>query len=116
MANNRLYLKCSVCGETVFLAKSFSAGYYQAVYSPEEQHRRLEEFYDKHAYCNGSDSDGLFELEYEDPPDGFAKVVRCKDCKHHNETWCDMNSRDRGEWFNWYDDDFCSYGERRNDE
>lgn len=45
-----------------------------------------------------------------------VRVVRRKDCKHHNETWCDMNSRDRGEWFSWYDDDFCSYGERRNDE
>ena len=44
-----------------------------------------------------------------------VRVVRCKDCKHHNETWCDMNSRDRGEWFCWHDDDFCSYGERRND-
>ena len=50
------------------------------------------------------------------PTADVVEVVRCKDCKHHNETWCDMNSRDRGEWFSWYDDDFCSYGERRNDE
>lgn len=49
------------------------------------------------------------------PTADVVEVVRCKECKHHNETWCDMNSRDRGEWFCWYDDDFCSYGERRND-
>lgn len=46
-----------------------------------------------------------------------VEVVRCKDCKHYREDsfWCDMNSRDRNEWFNWYPDDFCSYGERRTD-
>ena len=44
-----------------------------------------------------------------------VEVVRCKDCKHwrENTLWCDMNSRDRGENFNWYEDDFCSYGERK---
>lgn len=42
-------------------------------------------------------------------------VVRCRDCKHYNEDslYCGMNSRDRGECFNWYKEDFCSYGERR---
>ena len=55
------------------------------------------------------------EAIFDTPSVDVVEVVRCKDCKHHNETWCDMNSRDRGEWFCWYDDDFCSYGERRND-
>ena len=47
-----------------------------------------------------------------------VKVVRCKDCKHwrENTLWCDMNSRDRETWHNWYEDDFCSYGERREGE
>lgn len=31
-----------------------------------------------------------------------VKVVRCKDCKHYVKA-C----------FEWHDDDFCSYGERR---
>jgi hypothetical protein len=46
-----------------------------------------------------------------------VEVVRCKDCKHYSKDgiWCDMNSKDRNEWFNWYEDDFCSYGERRTD-
>ena len=47
-----------------------------------------------------------------------VEVVRCKDCKHYNKDslWCGMNSRDRAEWFNWYEDDFCSYGERKDNE
>ena len=59
-----------------------------------------------------------------------VEVVRCKDCKHwHEETgWCDQHS-----WFieedgepchpwesnNWKmlnEDDFCSYGERKDNE
>jgi hypothetical protein len=37
-------------------------------------------------------------------------VVRCKDCKYHNAPACPMRLS-----FNWTDDnDFCSYGERRN--
>ena len=46
----------------------------------------------------------------------ITEVVRCKDCKHYNKEIlsCAMNSRDRGAWFNWYEDDFCSYGERKN--
>ena len=48
----------------------------------------------------------------------YAPVVRCKDCKHYSKDgiWCDMNSKDRNEWFNWYEDDLCSYGERREGE
>ena len=47
-----------------------------------------------------------------------VEVVRCKDCKHYKKDSlsCAMNNKDRGEWFNWYDADFCSYGERREGE
>ena len=48
-------------------------------------------------------------------------VVRCKDCKHwHKDTvFCDyMSHGGASERVNWYADDFCSYGERKdgNDE
>ena len=48
----------------------------------------------------------------------YVEVVRCKDCKHYSKDgiWCDMNSKDRSEWFEWCGDDFCSYGERRDNE
>ena len=36
-------------------------------------------------------------------------VVRCWECKHHNKPPCPMRLS-----FNWTeDDDFCSYGERK---
>lgn len=34
-------------------------------------------------------------------------VVRCRDCEHWDDTWCDINE----DYFE--DDDFCSYGERK---
>ena len=45
-----------------------------------------------------------------------VELVRCKDCKHYNTAscsdgcgWCEeMNA-------GWSDNDFCSYGERRED-
>ena len=56
----------------------------------------------------------------------FMEVLRCKDCKHWQDSWvapdgkhehgyCHMEDADDvivGRW----DDDFCSYGERRTDE
>lgn len=36
-------------------------------------------------------------------------VVRCRECKYHNKPSCPMRLS-----FNWTeDDDFCSYGERK---
>ena len=40
-------------------------------------------------------------------------VVRCRDCKHYDKDtlWCNINSAQFTEsHYNWYADDFCSYG------
>ena len=45
-----------------------------------------------------------------------VEVVRCKDCKHYDKDalWCNINSHMFSEeHYNWYEDAFCSYGERR---
>ena len=45
-----------------------------------------------------------------------VSVVRCKDCKHwHKDTmFCSyMPYGEASERVNWYADDFCSYGERK---
>ena len=45
-----------------------------------------------------------------------VEVVRCRDCKHwHKGTlFCDyMPYGEAQERVNWYADDFCSYGERK---
>ena len=56
MANNRLYIRCRQCGQTVFIGKHFggslSTGCVDIVQS-------LNEFYDKHFYCGNS----MYSLE-----------------------------------------------------
>ena len=45
-----------------------------------------------------------------------VEVVRCRECKHwHKETlFCDyMPYGEAQERVNWYADDFCSYGKRK---
>ena len=49
-------------------------------------------------------------------PVDAVEVVRCKDCKHwHKDTvFCGyMSYGEASERVNWYADDFCSYGERK---
>lgn len=42
-------------------------------------------------------------------PAAVASVVRCKDCLHHDgNKYCDLINQ-----AGWYDEDFCSYGERK---
>ena len=45
-----------------------------------------------------------------------VEIVRCRDCKHwHKDTvFCGyMSYGEASERVNWYADDFCSYGERK---
>ena len=49
-------------------------------------------------------------------------VVRCKDCKHYDNSegicWCHLNSKffpGGMDWHGFPEDGFCSYGERRTD-
>lgn len=52
----------------------------------------------------------------------MVEVVRCKDCKHYDNSegiqWCKWNSKFYPGGFDWHsfpEDGFCSYGERRPD-
>lgn len=42
----------------------------------------------------------------------LVPVVRCKDCKHWGDTICERFEEERI----MFRDDFCSYGERKDDE
>ena len=84
-----------------------------------------------HLVRTGKSNEYLASLSLADVPTVDAvEVVRCKDCKHWHEAtgWCDQHS-----WFieedgepchpwesnNWKmlnEDDFCSYGERKDNE
>lgn len=44
-------------------------------------------------------------------------VVRCKDCKHHHYSVCEIPYCDRIDYgYGWKDEDFCSRGERKDGE
>ena len=74
MADNRMYLRCKVCGETFFLGKRLGSGYYIGQNS---QHKgiplrdRLNNFYYDHEECGYLGDYGLdcFELVYETQPE-----------------------------------------------
>ena len=52
-----------------------------------------------------------------------VEVVRCKDCKHYDNSegicWCHLNSKfypGGSDWHSFPEDGFCSYGERKDNE
>ena len=45
---------------------------------------------------------------------GVTIPVLCKDCKNREHVWCPMESVEQYPWLATKDDDFCSYGERKN--
>ena len=70
MANNRMRLKCRICGETLPMAKTMGSGYYL---SPAFSIERLEKFLDDHAFCFRGEEpgdDGDFCIAYEHPNEG----------------------------------------------
>ncbi len=68
MADNRIYLRCKACGETLFLGKRSGGGYFYNGYGAPPLEERLNEFYDKHEWCNDHGLD-CFEIEYEIEPE-----------------------------------------------
>ena len=64
----------------------------------------------------------IVPIQIVENPTDIVKVVRCKDCKHYDNSegiqWCNLNSKfypGGFDWHNFPEDGFCSYGERRND-
>ncbi|MBR4590999.1 MAG: hypothetical protein IKO36_10125 [Bacteroidaceae bacterium] len=62
MANNRLYIRCKGCKETLYLAKNFGSAYYLR----DNIETKLGMFFQDHAFCDvetGHHRDGgTFEL------------------------------------------------------
>lgn len=63
--------------------------------------------------------DGVIDLVEKQPAADVVEVVRCKDCKHYeahqpiHKKVCEKND---GHLIPANPDDFCSYGERKDDE
>ena len=71
----------------------------------------------EHVYSNGTEYVPIYRMKqwFEHCRDqqrltiDAVPVVRCRECKYHNKPPCPMRLS-----FNWTeDDDFCSYGERK---
>ena len=48
----------------------------------------------------------------------YAEIIRCKDCKHYHSDTLSCDFTPHGKYYerpNWYEDDFCSYGEKRDE-
>ena len=45
---------------------------------------------------------------------GYENVVHCRECKHHVTGYCFRDINGRTNMFRMFDNDFCSYGERKN--
>lgn len=75
---------------------------------------------------------GIYDSIRTLPNADVVEVVRCKDCKHQIKTWHeDKRRKEKGYYTFWcdlnedpfvahcvcgYDNDFCSYGERKDEE
>ena len=58
-----------------------------------------------------------------EPTVDAVEVVRCKDCKHYDNSegicWCHLNSKffpGGVDWHGFPEDGFCSYGERKDND
>lgn len=69
MANNRMYLRCKHCGEILFLGKTYSSGYYYDNYNKESLEIKLNNFYDKHNFCQNELCQN--DIKYCDTPLGY---------------------------------------------
>ena len=50
------------------------------------------------------------------PTADVVEVVRCKDCKHYVAEYCTRDIKGRTNMFYMQPDDFCSYGERKDEQ
>ena len=60
MANRNIFISCKECGEKFRIAKSDNMGFFVPVC--ENFAEQLNDFYEQHAFCNDSKSDGNFEI------------------------------------------------------
>ena len=88
MANNRIYLRCKGCGETLFLGKCFGTGFYWHDYYDGKKGTlsdQLNAFYDEHTYCTKPKNEHpyydekLFPLQdgFEECEGAFDIVYEC---------------------------------------
>ena len=105
MANNRIYLRCKGCGDTLFLGKTYTRGYYWDPYGGKPLEDRLNEFYDKHNYCMNPKAERTPYSEYLFPlPDGFDGCDGAFDVVYENNEGTGIE--DPRDWLKYGTDEF----------
>ena len=92
MANNRIYLRCKGCGETLFLGKTFLRGYYFDRYGGPPLEDRLNEFYETHNYCDLPKAESKpYDTELFPLPEGFELCDGAFDIVYESGEGCGYN-------------------------
>ena len=62
MANNRMYIRCRVCGEVIMIGKCYGDGYYTL---DKNLNKVLDKFFDEHTYCSKEvNKEGITEPKF----------------------------------------------------
>ena len=72
MANNRIYLRCKQCGDTLYLGKTYGYDYHYCNYNEENLENKLNDFYSKHAYCMDDLKNNIFEPKLNEEKDRYS--------------------------------------------
>lgn len=79
MANNRMYIRCMVCGKTCLIGKSFGTGYAVPLAQAKNLTAKLDDFFFEHSFCHNGElnvtCDGLYEIAYERKENEYMKEV-----------------------------------------
>lgn len=84
MANNRLYLCCLNCGETLFLDKNFGEQYYIS----DDRRKEINRFLEEHAFCKAgriADGGDFALMDEFDREDLLEKLHETKAKEHKRE-------------------------------
>ena len=73
MANNRMYMRCKKCGAILFLGKRLGDSYWYEDYPDGTGKtiplkRKLNDFFEKHCFCNDERKNHINDIEYIDTP------------------------------------------------
>lgn len=102
MADNRIYLRCKGCGETLFLGKCIYSGFYWRDYYNGEKgtlEEQLNNFYDEHAYCTKPKAKPPYEFDEKlwPIPEGYEECVGAFDIVYESGWGVGLNVEENKE-------------------
>lgn len=82
MANERMYLYCKHCGARLYMGKhSYGPMHFSSDKVMKEFGKKLQQFYEDHYYCPGTDEKGfLYDTDYSEDDDPKYDSDYCEVC------------------------------------